>query len=248
MKPSSESHAREMARQSPKATAATVSDTAPMSVTRRRDGADGEGTVTRFYPPLGGIPRLVCGDSGCYTDLPEGTHENQGGKRARAHPQGRGHPLGLLLPHQQREQRPRRGRRTHPDDGRGALRGRGRGCLLAGDLRQADRRLHGDGQPQCRRHPDGLRRHRPGLGGFFPAPGHGGGAGAGREPAHPLRHARGLPLGDQVGGRGGPGRARSPTTCAAPSPICARGDRGRCCSWCPAISASTTTPSTRTRR
>ena len=38
-------------------------------------------------------------------------------------------------------------------------------------VRQADRRLHRHGQPERRRHPDGVRRHRPGLGGFLAAAG-----------------------------------------------------------------------------
>ena len=58
--------------------------------------------------------------------------------------------------------------------------------------RQADRRLHGHGQPQRRRHPDGVRRDRPGVGGLLPAAGDRGGRGPGRQPSHALRHGRGL--------------------------------------------------------
>src|SRR5215510_7546812 len=88
----------------------------------------------------------------------EHIHESQGGQRLRAHPQVRGHLLGQLLSHQSREQCPRRGRRAHLDDGRGALRRRGGRRLLARHLREADRRVHGDGEPERGGHPDGLRR------------------------------------------------------------------------------------------
>src|SRR5499427_4464321 len=133
--------------------------------------------------------------------------ESQGGQRLRAHPQVRRHLLGQLLSHQPREQCPRRGRRAHLDDGRGALRRRGGRRLLARHLREADRRVHGDGEPERGGHPDGLRRHRPGLGGLLSDPHHRGRRGPRREPPHPLRHRRGLPLGDEMGGQG---RSRRP--------------------------------------
>ena len=115
--------------------------------------------------------------------------------------------MGELLSHQPREQCARRGGRPHLDDGRGALRRRRGRRLLAGDLRQADRRVHRHGQPERGGHPDGLWRDRPGVGGFLAAPRHRGRRGAGREPAHALRHGGGVQVGHQVGGQGRPRRS-----------------------------------------
>ncbi len=131
-------------------------------------------------------------------------HEGQGGQRFRADPQGRGHSVGQLLSDQPREQRARRRGRPHPDDGRGALRRRGRGRVLAGDAGQADRRVHGHGRPQCGRHPDGVRRHRAGVGRLLAGARHRGRRRRRRHAPHALRHGRGVQAGDQVGRRDRP--------------------------------------------
>ena len=74
------------------------------------------------------------------------------------------------------------------------------------------------------------------------------GVGAGREPAHALRHGRGVQVGHQVGGQGRPRRSgprlRAPRLHAAPL----RPARARCCSSSRATSASTTRTSIPTRR
>ena len=98
----------------------------------------------------------------------------------------------------------------HPHDGRGALRGRGGRRLLAGDQRQADRRLHGHGRTSTRRasrwpSAPSRRRGRTPRRCWSIAEG----VGPGRQPPHPLRHGRGLQVGHQVGGQGRPRRSHS---------------------------------------
>src|SRR5207237_691693 len=78
-----------------------------------------------------------------WTTTEEESDEDQGGEWLCPNPQDRGHPVGELLSHQSREQRPRRRGRAHPHDGRGALRRRRGRRLLAGDEREADRGVHG---------------------------------------------------------------------------------------------------------
>ena len=83
-------------------------------------------------------------------------------------------------------------------------------ALLARHQRQADRRVHRHGQPERRRHPDGLRRHRPGLGGLLAAARDRRGRGRRARSRHThYDMAEALQVGHQVGGQGRPRRPRA---------------------------------------
>ena len=74
------------------------------------------------------------------------------------------------------------------------------------------------------------------------------GVGQGAQPAHALRHGRGVQVRHQVGRQDGPRRPGARLSCAGPSRSCARAGPVPCCSSSRAISASTTRTSIPTRR